>query len=134
MEVGSGGSAGAGRGGGKSRCCGGIVRGGYDFELEIVARIGVGFAHGDFSLGVMGPGTVGERKAKSNEKAKVDYGQAEQAETEGIGLGWLSARSVLDEVGGGWYPRPGPVAQLVEQETFNLTVRGSSPRGLTEKS
>jgi hypothetical protein len=30
-----------------------------------------------------------------------------------------------------WYPTPGPVAQLVEQRTFNPTVRGSSPRGLT---
>lgn len=28
----------------------------------------------------------------------------------------------------------GRLAQLVEQETFNLTVRGSSPRGLTEQS
>ena len=39
----------------------------------------------------------------------------------------------LDGVGRRWYPTPGPVAQLVEQETFNLTVRGSSPRGLTVK-
>jgi hypothetical protein len=40
----------------------------------------------------------------------------------------------LDGLRRRWYSTPGPVAQLVEQETFNLTVRGSSPRGLTEIS
>ena len=39
----------------------------------------------------------------------------------------------LDSARAGWYLTPGPVAQLVEQRTFNPTVRGSSPRGLTEK-
>lgn len=38
----------------------------------------------------------------------------------------------LDGARGRWYSTRGPVAQLVEQETFNLTVRGSSPRGLTD--
>ena len=40
----------------------------------------------------------------------------------------------LDAQGRRCYPTPGPVAQLVEQRTFNPTVRGSSPRGLTVKS
>lgn len=39
----------------------------------------------------------------------------------------------LDSARAGWYSTLGPVAQLVEQRTFNPTVRGSSPRGLTEK-
>ena len=42
-------------------------------------------------------------------------------------------RLCLDGAPGRCYPTPGPVAQLVEQETFNLTVRGSSPRGLTAR-
>ena len=37
----------------------------------------------------------------------------------------------VDGGGGRWYPTSGPVAQSVEQETFNLTVQGSSPCGLT---
>ena len=43
----------------------------------------------------------------------------------------ISRRDCLDSARAEWYPTPGPVAQLVEQRTFNPTVRGSSPRGLT---
>ncbi len=74
-------------------------------------------------LGLADLRTVREQKAKVKQKAKVRDG------FEKI----LGSRAVwLDEAGGGWYLPAGPVAQLVEQRTFNPTVRGSSPRGLTK--
>ena len=105
------------------------------------------------SWGRRGFPTLGEGKAKSNQKAKVWAKIAERGRRwkERVGgnpdldrLGRGGSRETLklmriwrpdwlDSARAGWYLTPGPVAQLVEQRTFNPTVRGSSPRGLTEK-
>ena len=48
-------------------------------------------------------------------------------------IAWTGSGHALS----GWVPRRGvngePVAQLVEHETFNLGVEGSSPSGLTSQ-